>query len=299
MSKVVVFGGSGFLGSYIVSELIERNSFDEIVVFDMSDLPATFKEGVSYIKGNILDEDSVNDIIKGADVVYNLAAMMDLQDCIQYPVDAVKFNTLGNTIILQACVNNGVKRFVFSSSVYAYNSVGGIYASTKRASEDIIKNYSKYYGMNYTILQYGTLYGTGSQKGNSIYKYLNSAIKNNVIEYVGDGTEVREYIHVIDAAKLSVDILDQQYENKTIIITGHHPTKVADLFRMIQEMIPSDIYIRYKTDTPVGKKDTHYKVTPYSHLKELPLKMTNNCYVDLGVGLLQLINYIELEKDKT
>lgn len=283
IQKVVVFGGAGFLGTYVVNELINRGY--HVTVYDRNVNPLAHENRT----GDILDSDSVNDSIAGADIVYNLAAMADIEDCIQNPIDAVKYNILGNTIIIDACVKNNIKRLVFSSSVYAYSKSGGIYAATKKASEDIIKNYSKYHKLTYTILQYGTLYGIGASKGNSVFNYLTGALNDKKIKYVGDGSEVREYIHVIDAAKLSVDILDSKYENMQIILTGHHPIKVADLFKMIQEMI-GDVDIEYSTSVTKGKLDSHYKVTPYSYNSELPYKLTTDCYVELGTGLLQLLN---------
>lgn len=293
MKTVAVFGGSGFLGSYIVSDLISRGY--KVIIYDILPLKKEFEGLVEYIQDDILNIEKVNSTIKKSQIVYNLAAIAGIEDCIKNPIEAVKYNILGNTIILQACIENNIERFVFSSSLYAYSTSGGMYATTKKASEDLIKDYSKYYNLKYTILQYGTLYGIGASKDNSVYNYLKSALIDKKIKYIGDGSETREYIHVIDAARLGVDILDEKYINKNIIVTGHHPLKVKELFEMIKEILKENIDIEYLSEMSSWKKESHYKVTPYSYIKDLPYKLTSEYYVELGTGILQLLDSIQNE----
>lgn len=287
--QAVIFGGAGFLGTYMVSELLSRSY--KVRVYDR----VIYKkyDSVDYIQGDILDVESVNKAIQGTDIVYNLAAISDIEECVQRPIEAIKYNVLGNAIIMQACLDHKIERYVFSSSVYAYNDIGGVYSSTKKASEAFIKDFAKYYGLNYTILQYGTLYGVGAPKENSIHNYLKSALFDKKISYIGDGSEIREYIHVVDASRLGVDILDEEYKNKTLIITGHSPTNVKDLFRMIQEILSEPIDISYNVSSSEGKRKSHYKITPYCFDQNLPYKLTSNQYVDLGVGLLQLLKHLK------
>ena len=83
---------------------------------------------------------------------------------------------------------------------------------------------------------------------------------NKKIKYTGDGSETREYIHIIDAAKLGVEVLDDKYENKTVIITGHNPTRVRDLFEMMKEILGGNVEIEYATEVPACKKQSHYKI---------------------------------------
>lgn len=292
-NRVVIFGGSGFLGNYIISELVSRGY--QVKVYDKA-IHSQYP-GVEYVEGDILDSDSVNKVVEGSDIVYNLAAISDIEECVKRPIDAVKYNVVGNNIVMQACLDNKVNRFIFSSSVYAYNDIGGIYSSTKKASENFVKDFSRYYGLKYTILQYGTIYGVGAPKENSMHKYLKNALFNKKIDYLGDGTEIREYIHVLDAARLSVDILDNKYEDKTLIVTGHNPTNVKDLFRIIQEILSEDIEIKYNAHTEIGRRKSHYKITPYCFDQSLPYKLTSNQYVDLGVGILELLEHLKQTHD--
>jgi len=290
VNKVVtIFGGCGFLGIYMTRELVSRGY--TVKVYDRC--IKAFEESVEYIEGDILDQEKVDSTIKGSNIVYNLAAISDIDECVQRPIEAMKYNVIGNGIIMQSCLDHKVDRYVFSSSVYAYNDIGGIYSSTKKASESFIKDFAKYYGLKYTILQYGTIYGVGAPKENSMYNYLKSALIDKKIKYLGDGSEIREYIHVSDASRLGIDVLDTGYENKTLIITGHNPTNVKDLFRMIQEVIGGDIDVEYNFSPQIGKKKSHYKITPYFFNQNVPHKLTSNQYVDLGVGILEMLEYLK------
>lgn len=283
--KTVVFGGSGFLGKYLAEALLEAGH--DVTIYDFNDSSLS---DIKMVIGDITDRAAVKKVLEGTDVVYNLAGMADIDECVSKPVEAVKYNVLGNAVILDECVRlkKTLKRFVYASSVYVYSSSGGFYRSTKQASESIIEDYNTYYGVPYTILRYGTPYGPIMDEKNSVYKFIKQACDKGKVQYIGRGDEVREYIHAIDAARLSVKILDKEYENQNIILTGHHPVRVSDLLTMINEMLGGKIAIEY-----LGKKKNapakHYTITPYSYNPKIAKKLVDHYYLDLGQGLLDCI----------
>lgn len=286
--KIVVFGGAGFLGSYLVDTLLEEGH--EVTVFDLKektdpDFPCR------WIVGSVTDRPKVADAVKGADVVYNMVAISGIDECIQRPVEAVELNILGNTIILDVCRRQKIKRFFLASTVYVYSSSGGIYRSTKQACESLVEDYNKYFGLNFTILRYGTPYGPGANEHNSVYRFLKQAIEEKRIAYPGTGKEIREYIHAHDAAKLSIKVLDEEYENERVILSGHHPIKINDFFMMINEMFGNTLKIDY-TEHPQDIRDTHYQITPYSYNPKIAKKLVCESYLDLGQGLLDCIESI-------
>ncbi|UCC94724.1 MAG: NAD(P)-dependent oxidoreductase [Candidatus Omnitrophota bacterium] len=283
--KVVVFGGSGFLGSYVVDALLAEGY--DTFVFD-NKKSEHLKDSSKMITKNILDEEAVIEAVKGADIVYNFAAIADIDECIQHPLDAVKDNILGNTIILEACVKAKVKRFMFASSIYVYSATGGIYRSTKQACESLIDDYYKFYGLNFTILRYGTPYGPRADEQNSVYRFLEQAIERGKIEYYGDGSEVREYIHASDAARLSVRALDKQHQNECVLITGSHPVRITELFTMINEILNKKIRVEY-SKKGIKSLESHYQITPYSYNPKIAKKLMDDYYLDLGQGLLECI----------
>lgn len=283
--KVVVFGGSGFLGSHIVDVLIEQGH--DAVVFDLN-LSLYLKNRGKMIVGDILDEKAVNDVVNDAEIVYNLAGIADIDEAKADPLGTVKSNIVGNTIILEACKRNKVKRYLFASSFYVYSNSGSFYRSTKHACELIIEDYRKAYGLDFTIMRYGSLYGPRAGDNNWINNMLKQAVMEGKIIRRGDGEEVREYIHVYDAAKLSVDALSKEHANQYVIIAGNQSMRIKDLLVMVKEMLNNKVEIKY---IPVTKEE-HYEITPYSFNPKIAKKIIGSSYLDLGQGVLDLLERI-------
>lgn len=293
--KVLVCGGSGFLGSHVADYLTDNGH--EVIVFDFK--KAHFlKKGQSFIHGNILDERLVEDVTKDCDVVYNFAGIADMDYAKKFPVEAIKQNVLGNSIILDACVRNRVKRFVFASTIYVYSNSGSFYRSSKQACELVIENYSEIHGLEYTILRYGSLYGPRANENNWFNMILRQALSEGKIVRYGDGEEIREYIHVFDAARCSVEILSKEYKNQHVIITGNQQIKIKDLLIMIREMLGNKINIEYR---PVDDKtcpydpSLHYEITPYVFNPNLAKRLVDKHYIDLGQGILELLKDVHRE----
>ncbi len=290
--KVIVFGGSGFLGSHIADVLTEKGY--QVALFDIKPSPY-LKDGQEMIIGDILDSDFVENAISGCDIVYNLAGIADIDECVQRPIDTIRYNILGNAIVLEASRKAKVERFIFASSVYVYSQTGSIYRSSKQAAESFIEDYNKLFGLPYTIVRYGSLYGNRADERNSIYRLIKESLIAKKIEYHGSGEEIREYIHVEDAANASVEILSPIYENQHIILTGNQTIKYKDLLNMINEMLGGEIEIIYSN----SKSETHYQVTPYSFNPKLGKKLVSTYYVDMGQGILNIMSeiYASIHKD--
>lgn len=280
--KAVVFGGAGFLGSY-VSDALTTNGF-QVTVFDRK-VSLYLQDQQNMIKGNILDLSRVLDAVMGADVVYHFAGVADIKEANKKPLEAVKYNVLGTTNILEACVKAGISRFVYASTIYVYSEHGGFYRSTKQASELLIENYQELFGLNYTILRFGSLYGRRANKFNWIHNIIRQAFTEGKMKRAGDGEEIRDYIHVKDAVQASVDILDEQYKNDYIMLTGTQSIKIKDLLLMIKEMLNNKVTIEYLNECLEG----HYKITPYTFRPRVAKKYIPKTQLDLGQGILDTI----------
>ncbi|PWB52469.1 MAG: NAD-dependent epimerase [Candidatus Methanoperedenaceae archaeon] len=280
--KAIVFGGSGFLGSHVADSLTKEGY--EVTIFDL--LPSPYKQiNQDMIVGNILEKELVRNAVKGCDVVYNFAGVADLEIAKENPLKTVEINILGNTIILDACREHGVKRYVFASSLYVYSKTGSIYRSSKQACELIIENYHEDYGLPYAILRYGSLYGPRSDENNWIRKVINQAISEGKITRYGDGEEIREYIHVEDAARCSVDILSKEFENEYVILTGFQQMKIKNMMKMINEMLGNRLELEFLP----ANSNLHYEITPYSFSPKIAKKYVSKYYLDIGQGLLQCL----------
>ncbi len=285
MKKAIVFGGSGFLGSYVADELTVRGY--GVVVADIAKSKYLLKEQ-EFVNCDILDRDGVNELLKGADCVYNFAGLANIAIAMNDPFKTVELNVVGNLNILEASKNNKIKRFIYASSAYAVSNKGSFYGISKHASEKLTEEYGRKYGLPFTVIRYGSLYGERADSSNYILSVLKEAVATKKITMVGSGEEIREYIHVSDAAKLSVDILANEYANQHIILTGTESIKRKDLFGMIGEIFGGHI----RLETKDADYDGHYKVTPYSFHPLSAKKLVANPYVDFGQGLIRCIKHI-------
>ena len=285
--KAIVFGGSGFIGSYVADELTERGN--DVTIFDIK--PSKYaQKNQKMIVGDILDEKTVKEAVKGHDYVFDFAGMSDLDGATSDPLSTIKLNILGTNNILEACTKEKVKRFVYASTVYVYSELGGFYRCSKQAAESYIEEYQRKHGLDFTILRYGTVYGPRADEKNSVYRYLMQALNDGKITCKGSGEELREYVHVKDVAKLSVDVLSDEFSNKHVIITGQHQTRYKDMINTIKEMLGNKIEVEFKSPE---KDSSHYNMTPYSFTPKIGKKLVSNYYIDLGQGLLECMEEIQ------
>ena len=278
----VVFGGAGFLGSH-VADALSASGLD-VVVFDRSS-SSYLQSGQKMVIGDILDIDLVQDTVSGADYVYNFAAVADIAQAAEDPIKTITYNVLGTAKILEACRRVGVKRFLFGSTIYVYSSHGSFYRTSKQSAELLIENYSRDFDLDYTILRYGSLYGPRANKFNFINNIINQAIVEKKIIRQGDGSELRDYIHVLDAADASVQVLDDEYKNSNVMITGDKSMRVRDLLSMIKEIFQGEIEVEYNSTDLMH----HYDFTPYSFKPRVAKKIQLKNHHDLGQGILEQI----------
>lgn len=294
-NKILFFGGSGFVGTYFVKELLELGY--NVTIYDIKKPKISHKK-LRYINGTILDNTKVLNSVKKNSVVFNFAGWADLETANDNPKEAIKQNILGNTIILKACLKKKIKKFIFASSLYVFSKYGGIYRETKQQCEILIKQYNKKFGLNYTILRFGSIYGPGAEKGNAIFDLLNMAIRKNNITYWGKGDEIRQYIHARDAAKICEKILLDKYKNRPILLTGLEDIRMTDLLNMINEMFNRKIKIKFKYNK---RSISHYRNTPFSinkrlfYIPDLGEKIIFESYTDIGQGIYECA--IEINKN--
>ena len=285
--KVVVFGGTGFIGRHLVDGLLDCSN--EVVLFDLLE-PIDTHKNVKFFKGNLLEEEAVEAAVDGADAVFDFAGISDIDECQEKRIDAVKTNVLGTTILLEACAKANVSRFVFASSLYVYSRVGGIYRATKIASEELIEEYSNIFDLPYVILRFGTIYGPNADNRNSVHRYVSQALEKGIIQFPGDGQELREYIHVLDAVHQTIELTKEDTVNQKYLITGNHPTRASGLFELIGEVIGRKIEVEYDPDA--SGHGSHYQVSPYAYRNQRALKVNNPRFIDLGQGILELVDHL-------
>jgi len=289
MTRTVVTGGAGFLGSHVADALSALDH--EVVIFDRRESPYR-KPNQEEVLGDLQDFGLLTRTFQAAEYVYHLAALADLNAARSLPRESASTNVVGTVNALEAARLAGVKRFVFASTVYVYSEQGSFYRASKQACEAYVEEYQRQFGLDYTILRFGSLYGPRADETNGVYRLLREAVRWGRIRYLGGPEDAREYIHVADAARLSAEILAPEYVNQCLMITGHYPMRARDLFTMFSEILGKEIAVEYAD--PQGQ-DSHYRVTPYRYHPRVARKLTSALYVDMGQGAMEVLEQIQRE----
>jgi UDP-glucose 4-epimerase len=293
VANLLVTGGAGFLGSHLVDALVDRGH--AVTVLDRK--PSRWlPRGVRGVQVDLADRVALAAAVEGSDAVYHLAGFADLNAAKTQPLDTVHANILGTVHLLEAMRGHGVTRFLFASTAYVYSREGGFYRCSKQACESYIEEYARTFGLRYTVIRYGSLYGPRADASNGVYRLLRTAMLEGRLSYSGAPDDIREYIHVEDAARLSADVLDGAFEGQHVTLTGASPTRAADLFTMFQEILGRRIEIDYRHLE--GPGSGHYAVTPYAFTPRPGKKLVTTHYVDMGEGLLRMIEDLHRELDR-
>lgn len=278
----IVFGGAGFIGSHVADELVKKGH--KVFIFDI-----TKSENLSgnqeMIIGDTRDFEAVKKAVQGCDYVYNFSGIAGIKEARENPRDTIETNIIGNTNILEAARLFGIKRYIFASTVYVYSDLAPFYRASKQSCELIIEDYQKAFGIDYTILRYGSLYGPRANSFNTIRNLIGCALKDKKIVHYGNPNDSREYIHVLDAAKSSVDVLDEEFKNECVMLTGETTIKVFELLNLLNEIFGGKLEIEYRDAGDNG----HYTLTPYSFRPKVAKKLSHKVRYDFGQGLLESI----------
>lgn len=284
--KIVVLGGSGFLGSHVSDELSKRGH--KVTIFDKKK-SRWIKPNQKFYLGNVLDSSKLEKVIKNADIVFHFAALADLSEALKQPINSVKLNILATVLALDLCRKHKVKRFIFASTIYVNSMQGGFYRSSKKAAEDYIEEYKNIYGLNYTILRFGSLYGPRSDNSNGIRLMVKNAIKDKILAYSGTKKTVRKYIHVYDAAKACAETIKKRYQNEYLTITGKKKLSINTFLKNLAKILKINKKIKFSNKNLIG----HYETNPYTFKFKKGKVLNYKSKVNFRYAILQLINEIK------
>jgi UDP-glucose 4-epimerase len=268
-SSVLVIGGAGFIGSFVVSELLKTN-VRKVVIFDnftrgkSSNISESLKDPRCEIYpngGDVREIDTLNHAMQGCDAVVHLAAMW-LLHCKDFPRTAFHVNIEGTFNVLEACVKNRIKRLVYSSSASVYGDAVEVpmteshpfnnknfYGATKIASEAMCRAYYDRYGLSYVGLRYMNVYGphqdqTAAYTG-VIPIMLNKIDANQAPSINGDGSQAYDFIDVEDVARSNICALEAGATDEFYNIGTGIQTSIKELCDTILALKQSNLKVSY------------------------------------------------------
>ena len=219
MTKSLVTGAAGFIGSNIVDYLLEQGHNVVCVDNESSDAHDNpyWNSNTTNIRGDIRDYTLMSSAMVGVDYVFHLAAEARIQPSIENPINAVSINDLGTATILQCAREANVKRLIFSStsSAYGMNESPNVetqipdplnpYSVTKLNGENLCKMYNSLFGLKTTILRYFNVFGPNQpvrgQYAPVIGIFDRQKSDGEALTIVGDGSQRRDFVYVKDVAR--------------------------------------------------------------------------------------------------
>lgn len=252
MSKLIVTGGAGFIGSHLADKLIELGH--EVIVIDnlMLGKKEFVNKKANFIKTDIRDYKKITKYFKGAEAVFHLAADPRLPVSIEDPITTHEINVTGTINVLEAARQNGVKKVIFSSSCAVYGEVKTLpisesegtnplspYGLHKLMGEQYCRLYSGLFNLPTVCLRYFNVFGPRKLANGSypmvIPVFLDQKKNNLPLTIVGDGTATRDYVHVQDVVQANILAWESSVSGGLSINVGSgQQTSVNDIASLIE-----------------------------------------------------------------
>ncbi len=284
--KILVTGGSGFIGSHLVDALVLRKY--EVTVLD---LKPSMDNSVKTIIGSVTDRALVNKLVSECDLVFHLAGMLGTHELVDIAFKATEVNVLGTLNVLDACKKYGTKIVEISKPNCWINT----YTITKIAAEQFTEMYRREHGVEAVIVKWFNVYG-GRQPlmEEAGYKKLIptaivNALHNVDIEIYGDGNQTMDLVHTTDTIEATLSIMDNwdKCEGKVFEVGFGKEISVNESVEKIIELTNSTSKIIH---IPMRKGET-----PNTHLKANISLLKDICKwtprINLNDGLRETVDW--------
>jgi UDP-glucose 4-epimerase len=257
--KVLVTGGSGFIGSHVVDKLRDRGI--QVRIFDM--VVPTWRSDIEFYHGSLLDLEALRMAMAGVDAIYHLAAVADVKDVFEDPHYSENINVRGTINVLEAARRSKMKRVIYGSTTWVYSEVTEsmvdeetplrapthLYTATKVASENYCLCYSRLYNLPVTVLRYGIPYGPRARDGAVVPIFVKKALDGEALTIAGDGSQFRKFVYVEDLAEGNVLALKSIGKNKIYNLDGTEKVTIRQIAETVQKLI-GNVKIDYVPSRP-------------------------------------------------
>lgn len=267
-SRVLVIGGAGFVGSWIVDQLT-REPVREIIVLDnfvrgtRANLRAAGQDSrVQIVEGSITDLNLLRSLMEGTDYVFHLAALW-LYECVHEPRSALEVNVVGTYNVMETAQEAGVKKVVYSSSASVYGDAiftpmtedhpfnnRTMYGATKIAGEQFFRAFNEQNKLDYVGLRYMNIYGPRMDyKGtyvSVIMKVLDRIEQGLPPIIFGDGSQAYDFVHVDDVARANILALKSDATDEFFNVGIGVKTTIDELVGLLLKISDSTLTPEYR-----------------------------------------------------
>ncbi len=249
--KIIVAGGSGFIGSHVVDALIEQGH--EVLIYDLE--APHYGQACAFVRGDVRDVDRMVQVLQGREIVYLIAAEANVNRFFESPLFSNDITANATLSVLEAARRTKIARVILASTEWVYGSLAEagdeiitedtpctdnpdhIYTSSKIASELFCKNYRSLYGVNFTIMRYGIPFGERARPETVTPTFIRRIMRNEPITIHGDGSQSRQFIYVKDLAQGNAACLSPAAENQIFNLNGKKSISVLQIVRTLEEIL--------------------------------------------------------------
>ena len=259
-ASVLVTGGTGFVGPYLVQALIDKGARVKILLLNDAEVSSNLRaDNLEIITGDITRPEMIDGITKNVDLVFHLAAIANVDYAIQNPVNTYEVNVQGTLNLLEEVRKNPIHKFIYISSSHVYGVPQYLpvdekhliaprepYSASKAAAENIVNGYSGSYGINTAIVRPFNIYGPGQDKSFLIPSIVKQVLSSNAIMEVGNLEPTRDFTYITDVVAGFLIIAESG--SGVYNIGSGVEIKVGDIVHKIVNIIDPDIEIRSVVD---------------------------------------------------
>lgn len=245
--RVLVTGGSGFIGSHVVDRLMAHGVTPR--VFDQQRSP--YHADVEHFIGSVLDVEALRLAMTGVHAVIHLAAVADVKEVYADPIYAESVNVRGTICVLEAARRARVQRVIYGSTTWVYSDCpqrdvdedtplpppAHLYTATKVASEYYCRSYTALYRVEHTVLRFGIPYGPRARDGAVIPMFVRKALSGEPLTIEGDGAQFRQFVYVEDLAEGVVLALKPVAANRLYNLDGLEPISIRHIAETVQQLV--------------------------------------------------------------
>lgn len=271
--KVLVTGGSGFIGSHVVEQLLKQSH--DVRVFDRA---KPLSDKVEWFNGDLLNEKDVLEACKDIEAIFHLAAIADVNIALSSFDLCLMVNEMGTMNFLKSATAEEVERIILASTTWVYGRNKGvvkedtavpfpehIYTKTKIGQEHLVYSWHEHHGLPYTILRYDIPYGPRMRSNMAISIFVRRAMRGEPITIFGDGKQGRCWIYVEDLAEGNVAALAEGGVNQIINLAGPEFVTMNQIAEALKEIF-GNIPIKHE---PARPHDFEGSVTSIEKAKKL------------------------------
>ena len=271
MKKIFITGGAGFIGSHFAEYFVNNNY--EVVVLDLllqgNKIPEEILKKITFVKGDVRDYKLVEELSENADIIIHLAAVLGVDVVADDPILTMETEIEGAENVAKAAVKHNIKKILFSSTsgIYDFNPHKGAmtetipvdpkssYAAAKRYVEKYFEAYSKFYGLDTTVVRYFNIYGPRQDDRMVVPRFLKQAINNEPITVYTPGKQTRDFTYIDDTIKSCVLLLEKNKGFNIYNVCNENEITVETVAKTVLDVVKNSKSEITYMESPQKRKD--------------------------------------------